>query len=180
MNTIYTIGYTGLKLSDLTLWLETNNATLVDTRLNPYSPNPAWQKHALQRTFGNSYRHVQELGNLNYKAGGGIALKDTEAGVKIVRQLLEVTPVILLCTCTNVHTCHRKVAAEAVSAATGAPVIHLTPTRLKLDLMAAETRPTSTPPADWGAQVAEDKTQPGLPGFGAPDKLIPATQLRLL
>lgn len=183
MNTIYTIGYTGLKLSDLTVWMDAHNATLVDTRLNAYSPNPDWKKGSLQRVFSDSYRHVQALGNINYKGGGDIALKDVEAGVEIVRQLLEVTPVVLLCTCADVDKCHRKVAADAIAAATGAQVVHLTPNKLKLDILAADAANALTPPADWdapGAQVHADDVQPGLPGFGAPDKLLPLSQLKLL
>ena len=183
MHTIYTIGYTGLKLSDLTVWMDKIGATLVDTRLNAYSPNPDWKKHSLMRVFSDHYRHVQALGNVNYKGGGGIALKDVEAGVEVVRQLLDVTPVVLLCTCPDVDKCHRKVAAEAVSTATGGQVVHLTPNKIKADILAWESAQAFTPPADWdapGAQVHADDVQPGLPGFGAPDKIIPPTQLKLL
>lgn len=183
MHTIYTIGYTGLKLSDLTVWMDAHNATLVDTRLNAYSPNPDWKKHTLQRVFSDSYRHVKELGNVNYKGGGDIALKDVAFGVEVVRQLLEFTPVLMLCTCSNVDTCHRKVAAEAVSAATGAPVIHLTPAQVKLDILKLDSADALTPPADWdtpSAQLPASEVQHALPGFGAPDKLIPPTQLKLL
>lgn len=183
MHTIYTIGYTGLKLSDLTVWMDAHNAVLVDTRLNAYSPNPDWKKHTLRRVFSDNYRHVQELGNINYKGGGDIALKDAAAGVDIVAQILPYQPVLLLCTCSNVDTCHRKVAAEAVREATGAPVIHLTPSQLKLEILELESADALTPPADWDApdvQLPVSDVQHALPGFGAPDKLIPPTQLKLL
>jgi hypothetical protein len=184
MQTIYTIGYTGLKLGDLTVWMDAHNAVLVDTRLNAYSPNPDWKKFALQRTFSDNYRHVQSLGNLNYKGGGGIALKDEEDGVKTVAALLAGQPVVLLCTCASVDRCHRKVAAEAIAAATGAPIHHLTPAEVRAFAIQREAENTFIPPPDWdtpGAQIPEQEgDQPGLPGFGVPTVLKKARQDRLL
>lgn len=184
MNTIYTIGYTGLGFEDLKQWLDAQHAVLVDTRLNPYSPQNQWKKFGLTRALGEGYQHVESLGNINYKNGGPITLKDAAAGINTVRALLEASPVVLLCTCANVHTCHRKLAAETIAEATGAEIVHISKSDVKRFILSKlGTGHALTAPADWdtlGAQVNPDDTQPGLPGFGAPDILIPLTQLSLL
>lgn len=127
MHTLYTIGYSGLKAETLHRWATAHGALVVDTRMNAYSPRPEWQKGALKKLMDDRYQHVQALGNVNYKTGGEIALKDPAEGFRIVLESLVTQPVVLLCGCKDVETCHRKFIADAVEASTGAPAVHLAP-----------------------------------------------------
>ena len=79
----------------------------------PYSRQPGWSKKSLQNLFGSAYRHIPQLGNLNYKGeyGEGIRIADMESGLKVVLDLLRQQPVVLMCVCRNFHACHRSVVA---------------------------------------------------------------------
>ncbi len=71
-------------------------------------------------------------GNLNYKSGGDIELKDYDAG----RQLLADEPrsVVIMCLCKNPATCHRSTIA-AMLQADGYEVSEYTPPRSFTPLM---------------------------------------------
>ena len=73
--------------------------------------------------MGSAYIHVRELGNVNYK-GGPVEIEDLEAGLCKLRAILERGPAILMCMCSNLRRCHRKVAADAL-AGEGYAVVHL-------------------------------------------------------
>jgi hypothetical protein len=70
--------------------------------------------------------HIPAFGNPNYK-GGPIRLVDKAEGVRIVAELMESRTVVLMCVCADHKSCHRSVAANAISEATGAETVHLSP-----------------------------------------------------
>jgi len=123
MHTIYTFGYSGRQPETLRRHVETLNALLVDVRAAAWSRAPQWRPEALRALVGAAnYRHLPDLGNVNYKNGGPIRLANPEAALPIVRGLLAERPIILLCGCTNVLTCHRRDAARMLGSALDAPV----------------------------------------------------------
>ncbi len=126
-HTIYTAGYgAGWSAAMLAEVLDQHAAMLLDIRLKPWSKTVAWQRPALQARLGTSrYLHVPALGNLNYADGGSIVLQAPAAGIRIVGRYLELQNVLLLCGCREVTRCHRKVAADLLYKALGAPVVHL-------------------------------------------------------
>lgn len=124
MNTIYTYGYQGSTAEQLQAYQEEHNALVVDIRYAPRSRDPRWNKLALLKVFGFSYRWMQALGNINYR-GGPIQLAQPEHALEEMRIILRNRSVILVCACWNVDTCHRKVAAEYLAQALNAPVEHL-------------------------------------------------------
>lgn len=112
---VFHFGYQGHKSSEALLAAVNEiGAVLCDVRLVPYSRwQPAWNKKNLTSLFGDAYVHIPQLGNLNYKSGGPVAIADMEAGLQIVLEILEKQPVVLMCVCRNFETCHRShVAAE--------------------------------------------------------------------
>lgn len=127
MHKLYTIGYSGLNPEDLKRWVEANDAIVVDTRMNAYSPRPQFAKAGLIKSLGNHYKHVQALGNVNYKNGGEIQIKNPAEGYRLVLEALSVAPVILLCGCKELELCHRKVISDTLESAIGSETIHLTP-----------------------------------------------------
>lgn len=131
MNTLYTLGYTGLKPEMLLQQATVLNALIADIRFAPRSRVAHWNGLALRDTLGQRYTHIPELGNTEYKRPGHISLKEPERGVQRVVSILAMMPVILLCACEEYHTCHRRVAADLIRAACGCEVIHLTQKDLK-------------------------------------------------
>jgi uncharacterized protein (DUF488 family) len=128
--TIYTAGYAaaGWTPAGLRAEAERLGALVVDVRLFPRSQRAEWSKEALERELGERYVHVPEMGNRNYRSRGGpIEIADPEGGVARVAPLLVEGSVILLCRCPQVETCHRRVVAALVQAATEAPIVHLGP-----------------------------------------------------
>jgi integrase len=127
MNSLFSLGYSTLKVEQVKTWLDQHDALLVDVRHSPQSRNPQWRQPYLQRLLGSRYRYVPEFGNLAYRTSGPIQLVDETAGVRIVSELLEQRPVVLLCQCADHTSCHRSVAAAAISKATGVRITHLGP-----------------------------------------------------
>lgn len=155
MHKLYTIGYSGLNPADFKRWVERENALVIDTRMSAASRIPAFTKSGLTKLLGSQYRHVQALGNINYKSGGEIRIKDPAEGYRIVLGALTSSPVVLLCGCKDVDQCHRKVIADALEQSIGSTTIHLKPNELR---PASEEIPHVAPPDDFDA----DLTQRGL------------------
>lgn len=122
---IYTLGYNGWSVDQMAAKVAELDAWLADVRFSPRSQRPEFDQSQLRASFP-TYVWVRELGNRAYK-DGRIDLADPARGVEVVRSLLESRPVILLCACPRVESCHRRVAAEVVARATGAEVEHLLP-----------------------------------------------------
>jgi uncharacterized protein (DUF488 family) len=127
MNTIYTIGYSGLKPDRLLAAAENYNLLVVDVRYSPRSRQPEWSRKRLQELLGARYLHVPAFGNINYKGDGPIQLADPEAGKAVVVERLAQQPVLLLCACKDWQTCHRLAVATVLHEATGADVVHWSP-----------------------------------------------------
>lgn len=126
MNILYTVGYWQIgKPEKLRAWVESHDAILLDIRMSPRSQNPTWSGGSLRAMFGARYQHIPALGNKNYNNGQPIALANPMAGLEAVKVHLVAHPVVLMCACKDVHTCHRKVAAEYLHEQTGATVYHL-------------------------------------------------------
>jgi uncharacterized protein (DUF488 family) len=126
MNTLYTLGYLDWTPATFVQRVEMLAAVVADIRFNPGSRKPAWRQAALKRTLEAWYHYVPALGNRNYK-GGPIEIVDLEAGLTTIAELLEASPVILLCVCRDVQRCHRRLVAEAWTTRTEQAVTHLTP-----------------------------------------------------
>lgn len=131
MKTLYTFGYQGTSLKSFAEWAIRSGVIVVDTRLHPWSPRPEWRPEAIRAALPvDHYGRMTSLGNVNYKSGGPIKIADPDYGVPIVAGLLNKAPVVLLCACKHVNTCHRRVVAELISAFSEAVIVHLTPADL--------------------------------------------------
>lgn len=125
---IYTVGYNaGWTPEALQREAQYLNARVLDIRMNPTSTKVQWRKQELIALLGGAYRHLPELGNVNYANGGPINLANPAQAVERVRHWLTEGPVILLCACPNWQTCHRREAADFLAEHTGAQVVHLDP-----------------------------------------------------
>lgn len=111
VKTVYTFGYQGQQPYQLLQALERMGAVLFDIRYSARSRIHCWNGDVLAKTFGERYRYVPELGNINYR-GGPIQIANLEKGIEKV--LLEERPVVLMCVCSDYGTCHRRVVAEAL------------------------------------------------------------------
>lgn len=123
---IYTIGYRALSgLSELVLAQHRTGAVVVDVRLKPWGFLRHWNRSALAQALGSKYRWIEAFGNVNYKGGGPIVLKDPEAGIAAVSPLLAAGPILLLCACDRARGCHRTTVANALlDSGHGREVVH--------------------------------------------------------
>lgn len=125
--TLYTYGYLAGNLEELHRWAQ-DGAVILDTRLVPTSRNPQFRRGHLQRVLGAAYVSEPALGNVNFRSGGPVVLKDWETGWTTLRQLLDRGPVILLCACRDPAVCHRTTVAEkAREEQPDLQVVHLKP-----------------------------------------------------
>ena len=125
MHNLLTLGYQTAKTPEVLLATAKKYGALVaDIRFMPRSRDPRWNKNALVKLLGDRYVHVHAFGNKNYK-GGPIEFVDPDRGTVQIGELLVKSNVILLCTCWDIATCHRKPAAELVAARFSVKVIHL-------------------------------------------------------
>lgn len=108
MHNVFGVGYQSLNLEDLAARREELGALIVDVRLKPWSNRHEWRRPHLAARFRESYVHVESLGNINYKNGGPVLLKDERAGIADVMSMTASCPVILLCACWDGEKCHRK------------------------------------------------------------------------
>jgi len=142
--TIYTLGYIGRKLESVDALLARFGAILVDVRMVPRSRTAIWNSGILRRHFGEQrYVWLKEFGNRNYKGTfEQIEIVNFPAGEQRLRELITTTgrPVMLMCGCPDVNTCHRKLLAEWLSQRWNAPIEHLLPRSENHD--ATERQPT--------------------------------------
>ncbi len=127
MEQLYTLGYTGLTPSLILELAVKLDARVMDIRYSPWSKNELWNFDNLKKAWGaRYYEHVQWLGNVNYAwPDRGIHLLDVISGTYVVKGALERRPVILMCACLDVTTCHRAVVAREMKARYGIEAIHL-------------------------------------------------------
>ncbi len=123
LHKVYTVGYTGKKLDDLVTVRLKLNAALVDVRYKANSKIPHWRGGALSNAMGGTghYAHLPDLGNTNYRnaklnmnnknwggvRGTDIVFASLEAGLASLQFILIDRPVILLCVCLSLQSCHR-------------------------------------------------------------------------
>lgn len=179
MHTLYTLGYAGVDSAKLAEFINEKGWRVFDTRFNPRSRQPQWNWGKLNEAM-KKYEHVAALGNVNYKNGGEIKLVDEALGVDAIKKALLQEPVVLLCGCKDLHTCHRSYIAERAREQLGCEVIHLTP--LDVQPRKAPVKPTqetpltpTQPDEKQGVQDGYLLIQHGMDGF-APDKLAAKPQ----
>ncbi len=130
-NAVYTYGYTSSTPADLAAYVKELDAYLIDIRFSPRSRVPQWRGHMLYEVMGMTahgrprYRHIGELGNVNYLTDGPIQLAAPEEGVREIAPYLAARPVILLCGCRDWRACHRRAAAALIAATLGGTITHL-------------------------------------------------------
>ncbi len=108
---VYTVSYSGWTPEQILEKAEELDATVIDVRIKPASRMPQWRKGALQAIMGSRYRHVADLGNVNYR-GGPTMLQDFTSGAKALDESLAQGPVMLMCVCRDFANCHRKTIVE--------------------------------------------------------------------
>ena len=127
MKRLYTYGYTGGTIDDLQEYIAAG-AFILDIRYSPNGRNPIWRKEHLEAVLGAEYVWVHRLGNRAYRSGGPIRIVDLEGGLAILQDFLAESPVVLLCACPDVDSCHRAlVAREAAKRLPLLEIRHLAP-----------------------------------------------------
>jgi ASCH domain len=126
MHTIFTVGYQspGWTPQNLLAELERLDAILWDIRWQPYSSIPGWSQVELQRLLRDRYRHIKALGNDNFR-GGTIKLNAPASILSIAGDTLAMRPIVMLCGCRDVETCHRLTASEFVAQRLRTSIVHL-------------------------------------------------------
>lgn len=104
---IFSTGYTGKQVEQLPALLEHHEAVLADIRFAPYSRHLQWRKDYLTLLLKNRYRHIPQLGNRNYKSEGAIQIQNLEIGIRLLESWQ--TNIILMCACTDLEKCHRRI-----------------------------------------------------------------------
>jgi len=173
MHTLYTFGYAGADSAKFAEFINEKGWRVFDTRFNPQSRwQQQWNCANLNKAV-KKYEHVKALGNVNYKNGGEVKLVDEALGIDAIKKALLDSPVVLLCGCKDVNTCHRSYIAARAREQFGCEVIHLT--LADLQLQEAAVKPCQATQDDGHLLI-----QHGMEGF-APDKLAAKpTQLKLL
>lgn len=111
---VYTLGYTGRKLAEITRAIDDRDAILFDIRYSPRSRNPTYNKDFLQAALKDRYVWVKDLGNVNYNVLSPIKIANYAAGK--ARITATAKPVILMCVCQDPVHCHRTVVADLLIA----------------------------------------------------------------
>lgn len=105
-NKIYTTGFTGKDIADLSGLLKNLDAVLADIRFTPFSEHFEWRREYLKILLKNKYRHVAALGNRTQKENK-ITIHNFDLGLKVIESWNE--NVLLMCECENLRECHRSV-----------------------------------------------------------------------
>lgn len=109
---IYTIGYNaGWTVPSLWTAIQQLGALLFDIRYSAWSSKQEWRQEALQSVFGDTYRHVRAMGNINFR-GSGIVIANLPKGLTEIEQAAK--PIVLMCACEKATKCHRTVVARAL------------------------------------------------------------------
>ncbi len=106
----YTYGYRGGDQDLLERCVGALGLVILDIRHLPTSRNPIWRKEALEKRFGDQYRHIPELGN-ELRQTGRIRLLDLAAGLERVESFGRP---LLMCCCAEPAGCHRTLVARAL------------------------------------------------------------------
>ena len=115
MNKIYSIGYSGLSITQFVTILQHSEIDMVvDVRLSPYSRIPYYRKKDLSGILTRAdikYHHLPQWGNQNYRGTHGhnnTVLSSFEEGAKVFDQLRnENDKIAVMCMCSTHGACHR-------------------------------------------------------------------------
>ncbi len=124
---IFTFGYSGASLAQLTRLTQVLDATVIDTRYSRLTRRVDFSANRLEAALKARYVHIREFGNVNYKNGGAVKLADPALGISRVSSIMSEASVILLCVCASWEECHRRDVAELLSKEFALPVKHLSP-----------------------------------------------------
>jgi len=110
---LYTWGYSGHTQANLfDLMTEHQIDLVVDVRQRPWSHEERWRKAALTASFGDSYRHVPELGNSS-RSAQRVQLVNEERGLGRLEGLLQIhRRVLIICVERDHSRCHRSYVAQ--------------------------------------------------------------------
>lgn len=124
---LYTIGYNSWTFRDFTQKVKDLSAMVIDVRFLPASYSPFWKKNHLDKSLGNNYIHLPELGNKNFNSPEKqIEIVDIESGTKKVIGYMELgINCILLCACEDVEKCHRKIISRYIQEKIGCELFNL-------------------------------------------------------
>ncbi len=112
---LYTVGYAGLEGIEQLQKFLAQEIFLVDIRYFPSSRwQPEWSRKQLIERFASNYRHIRELGNVNYHSLDlPVELLDAREGLSRIVPLLEQgRDICLLCACADWQRCHRREVAD--------------------------------------------------------------------
>jgi uncharacterized protein (DUF488 family) len=123
---IFTFGYSGSSLAQLSWLSERFEATVVDTRYSTRTRRVDFSVERLEAALKGRYVHIPEFGNVNYKNGRPGKLADPMLGISRISGILSSASVILLCVCASWEECHRSDVAQLLSSEFALPVKHLT------------------------------------------------------
>ncbi len=107
---IYTLGYNAWSREGIAEKIAELDAWLVDVRFSARSARAGFDEADL-RAFFPSYVRVRELGNKAFREGR-IELLDPPRGIARIAELVAERPVLLICACRNIESCHRRVAGR--------------------------------------------------------------------
>ena len=124
---LYTVGYNNFSFFEFRDKIKSLGVIIIDIRYSPNSYSTFWNKQYLEDIFGNSYIHLPELGNKNYKnPEKEFDIVDIEAGANKVIEYMDLGfNCILLCACGDVDKCHRKLVAEKIKEKSNCEIIHI-------------------------------------------------------
>lgn len=109
MKIAYTLGYLNFKEEKLLEKVTLLNGILVDIRHNPHSEIKAFDSRNLAEKLGRKYHHMIEFSEVNGK------LYRPKSGILLLEHLgKKENPPILMCSCSNWNTCHRKMVAQYI------------------------------------------------------------------
>ncbi len=115
---VYSIGYAGRSHHEIEQMVTSMDATLVDIRYSPRSAKAGFNKSQLKKALGERYVHLPDFGNDNYSDDDKpIEIHDYEAGLAKLRHETANSerPVVLMCGCKDVHTCHRTLLGQRLN-----------------------------------------------------------------
>lgn len=132
--TLFTAGYANCRgVAEFKELLADNRIDLlIDVRFAPVSRNPLWRspgttEQTVLKAGVLAYKHVQGLGNPDYKSNKpATEYADPGALVEVLTPLLEGKNVMVMCYCPVTPKCHRRlIVHDALAAIEGLQVVEL-------------------------------------------------------
>ena len=138
---IVSVGYNGMRVGQFCAALIKERVeVVVDVRYKPYSRQWQFNIHKLSEVLERyeiRYRHVEMLGNVNYKGDydeTSIIIADQASGNEVLDDLLRRHSVIaVMCVCEHHDKCHRSNVLESYRKHAGATYELKKLTRLKVE-----------------------------------------------